>query len=492
MAIKEKKLKINPALFEIEEEKMAAFDPHLYCIKLTSPSGAFSEIATIINQCGGHLGNIIVVENNGGFVTRDVHFSSNTIQAREIISKLNSFLGTQIIDVQNEVYNTHIGGKIGIQLKTEVKNYKDLSIVYTPGVAEVCRTIHKDERLAYNLTIKRNSVAVVTDGSAVLGLGDIGPYAGLPVMEGKAMLFKMLGDVDAYPICLNTKTPDEIVQAVKAIAPGFGGINLEDIAAPKCFEIEKRLQSELDIPVFHDDQHGTAVVVLAALFNAVKVVNKKLEDLKVVITGAGAAGIACAKMLLFAGIRNIIVTDRNGAIYTGRKEMNSAKEELALLTNPHRQQGRISDVIKGADVFIGVSGPDLVTIDDIKSMEKDSIVFAMSNPDPEIKPELAKPHVRILATGRSDYPNQINNVLCFPGFFRGLLDSNATTVTEKMKYAAACAIASIVQDYELSEKFIIPNIFNKQVASAVASAVADAAFSDRVTKVIPEVDLKLV
>ncbi|MBI3591561.1 MAG: NAD-dependent malic enzyme [Candidatus Melainabacteria bacterium] len=488
MVAKEKELKTK----ELQEQTASTFNPQLYCLRLSSPSGSFSDIAAIINQCGGHIGDIKVIESNQKFVTRDVHFSGSTIQAREIISKLHDMPGTQIVDVQNEVYNTHIGGKIAIQLKTEVKNYKDLSIVYTPGVAEVCRTIQQDQRLAYNLTIKGNSVAVVTDGSAVLGLGNIGPYAGMPVMEGKAMLFKMLADIDAYPICLDAKTPDEIVHAVKAIAPGFGGINLEDIAAPKCFEIERRLQNELDIPVFHDDQHGTAVVVSAALFNAVKVVNKKLEDLEIVITGAGAAGISCAKMLLYSGARNIIVTDRNGAIYMGRKEMNTAKEELANLTNPSKQKGSISDVIKGADVFIGVSGPNLITVDDVKSMAGDPIVFALSNPDPEIRPELAKPYVKVMATGRSDYPNQINNVLCFPGFFRGLLDSYATTVTEKMKYAAACAIASNVQDYELSETYIIPSIFNKQVAASVASAVADAAFEDRVTKVIPEVDLKLV
>ncbi len=413
-------------------------------------------------------------------------------QGKTILESSN-LPSTQSIDIKNdELYNAHIGGKIAIQSKINVKTQRDLSIVYTPGVAEICRAIHEDPKLAYNLTIKKNSVAVVTDGSAVLGLGNIGPYAGMPVMEGKAMLFKMLADVDAYPICLDVKTPDEIVQAVKAIAPGFGGINLEDIAAPKCFEIERRLQNELDIPIFHDDQHGTAVVVTAALFNAVKVVGKKLEDLEIVITGAGAAGVSCAKMLLYSGVRNIIVTDRNGAIYMGRKEMNYAKEELAKLTNPNHEKGAISDVIKGADVFIGVSGPNLITEDDVKSMAKNSIVFALSNPDPEIHPSLAKPHVKIMATGRSDFPNQINNVLCFPGFFRGLLDSHAVTVTEKMKYAAACAIASIVRDYELSENHIVPSIFDKRVAPAVASAVADAAFEDKVIKEIPEVDLGLI
>ena len=490
MVATEKEKKASLETIEENNQQSNVFNPHLYCIKLNSPSGVFSEIANIINQSGGHLGDIKVLESNQSFVSREVHFSGSTFQAREIISKLNDLPGVQVIDVQNEVYNTHIGGKIAIQLKKEIKNYRDLSVVYTPGVAEVCRTIQKDSRLAYNLTIKRNSVAVITDGSAVLGLGNIGPYAGMPVMEGKAMLFKMIANIDAYPICLDVKTPDEIVQVVKAIAPGFGGINLEDIAAPKCFEIERKLQNELDIPIFHDDQHGTAVVVLAALLNAVKVVNKKLEDLEVVITGAGAAGVSCAKILLYAGVRNIIVTDRTGAIYMGRKEMNTSKEELASLTNLNKQKGTISDVIEGADVFVGVSGSNILTVDDVKSMAKDSIVFALSNPDPEIKPELAKPYVKVMATGRSDYPNQINNVLCFPGFFRGLLDSCAITVTEKMKYAAAKAIASIVQDYELNESYIVPSIFNKNVASAVASAVADAAFEERVTKLIPEVDLK--
>ena len=470
-----------------------SFNPQAYCIRLNSPDETLPEIIEAINQCGGSLGDIKIIDKKANdYVTRDIYFSGTTLQAREIISKLHNLSGTHIIDIQNEVYNTHIGGKISVQLKKEVKDYTDLSVVYTPGVAEICRTIHEDPRLAYNLTIKRNSVAVVTDGSAVLGLGNIGPYAGLPVMEGKAMLFKMAANIDAYPICLNTQNIDEIVQIVKAIAPGFGGINLEDIAAPQCFEIERRLQSELDIPVFHDDQHGTAVVVTAALLNAVKLVNKNLENLKVVITGAGAAGASCAKMLLYSGIRNIIVIDRTGAIYTGRGELNSSKEELAKLTNPEKLKGKLSDVIKGADVFIGVSGANILNVEDVKSMAKDRIVFALSNPDPEIKPELALPYVKVLATGRSDYPNQINNVLCFPGFFRGLLDSFATTVTEKMKNAAARAIASIIKDYELSEQYIIPSAFDSRVAPAVASAVADAAFEDRVTKYIPEVDLKLI
>lgn len=383
-------------------------------------------------------------------------------------------------------------GKIQVVSTKPCETQRDLSLAYSPGVAEPCLEIQRVPSKAYTYTAKGNLVAVVTNGTAVLGLGNIGPLAAKPVMEGKGVLFKKFADIDVFDIELNALDPKEVVRAVQALEPTFGGINLEDIRSPDCFYIEEELRKTMKIPVFHDDQHGTAVVVTAALFNAVKVVGKKLEDLEIAITGAGAAGVSCAKMLLFAGVRNIIVTDRNGAIYMGRKEMNPAKEELASLTNQERQKGAISDVIKGADVFIGVSGPNLVSVDDIKSMAKDPIVFALSNPDPEIKPELAKPYVRIMATGRSDYPNQINNVLCFPGLFRGLLDSYATTVTEKMKYAAAKAIASIVQDYELSESYIIPNIFNKHVAPAVASAVADAAFEDRVTKVIPEVDLKLI
>lgn len=475
---------------EKEEAKIVSnFNPQTFCIRLTSPGEIISEVASIINNLGGQLGDITVISEDVNLITRDIQFSSTVFQAKEIISKLHDLPNTTVNEAHNEVYNTHIGGKISIKLKKKVKNTRDLSIVYTPGVAEVCKTIHQDPTLAYNLTIKKNSVAVVSDGSAVLGLGNIGPYAAMPVMEGKAMLFKMLADVDAYPICLNTQDPDEIVNAVKAIAPGFGGINLEDIAAPQCFEIENRLQNELDIPVFHDDQHGTAVVTLAALMNAIKVVNKKMEDLKIVVMGAGAAGIAVSKIIMFAGARNIILTDRNGALVPGRENMNPSKEEIAKITNPNREKGSFSNVIKDADVFIGLSGPDLVTVEDIKSMAKDAIVFAMSNPDPEIKPELALPYVKVMATGRSDYANQINNVLCFPGFFRGLLDSCATTVTENMKFKAAKAIASMVQDYELNANHIIPSMFNEGVATAVASAVADAAFEDRVTKTIPAVDL---
>jgi malate dehydrogenase (oxaloacetate-decarboxylating) len=344
-------------------------------------------------------------------------------------------------------------------------------------VARICQAIHKEPLAVWSLTIKRNTVAVVTDGTAVLGLGDIGPEAALPVMEGKAMLFKEFGGVDAWPVCLATKDPDEIVRTVKAIAPVFGGINLEDIAAPRCFEIEDRLKEELDIPVFHDDQHGTAVVVLAGLINALKIVNKKPEDLKVVVLGAGAAGVACTKILMSAGVKDIIGCDRAGVLYKGRTEhMNPIKVWYAENTNPRQIKGTISDAIEGADMFLGLSGPGLITVEDIKKMNRDPIVFAMSNPDPEIAPEEALPYVRVMATGRSDYPNQINNVLCFPGLFRGLLDAHATTVNEEMKIAAAQAIAAAVSERDLHEEYIIPSVFDRSVARAVARAVTEAAY----------------
>lgn len=348
-------------------------------------------------------------------------------------------------------------------------------MAYTPGVAEICKAIHADSRKAFHLTIKNNMVAVITDGSAVLGLGDIGPFAAMPVMEGKAMLFKEFANVNAFPICLDTKNVDEIVQTIKHIAPTFGGINLEDISAPRCFEIEKRLQEELDIPVFHDDQHGTAVVVTAALMNAVKIVNKNLMDLRIVIAGVGAAGTACTKMLLDLGVKNIIGCDRQGALYKGRINLDSAKHWYADNTNPAQEKGSIQDVIKGADVFIGLSGPDLLVQQDIKNMAKEAIVFALSNPVPEIMPELVHPYAAVIATGRSDYPNQINNVLCFPGLFRGLLDCRASHVTEEIKLAAAKAIASIIKDSELRPDYIIPSVFNPAVVPAVAKAVMESA-----------------
>ena len=374
-------------------------------------------------------------------------------------------------------------GKLEVALKVELETKDDLSTAYTPGVAEPCRKIAENPADAYKYTLKANTVAVVSDGTAVLGLGDIGPLAAIPVMEGKSVLFKKFGNVDAFPICIDTKDTEEIIETVKRLAPSFGGINLEDISAPRCFEIERRLKEELDIPVFHDDQHGTAIVVAAGLTNALKIVGKKWEDVSAVISGAGSAGISICKLLQSFGIGNVVLVDRQGALVEGDPRLNSAKQEIAAVTNKNKESGSLADVIKGKDVFIGVSAPGLVTAEMVKSMADDSIVFAMANPVPEIMPDEAKAGgARIIATGRSDFPNQINNVLVFPGIFRGALDARASAITEPMKEAAARAIASIVKDDELNEEYIIPDAFNKEVAPAVAKAVADEARKSGISK----------
>jgi len=367
-------------------------------------------------------------------------------------------------------------GKIEVTSKVKINTREDLSLAYTPGVAEPCRKIHENEENVYKYTSKGNIVAVVTDGTAVLGLGDIGPKAGLPVMEGKAILFKEFAGVDAFPICLDTKNVDEIVKAVKLIAPGFGGINLEDIAAPRCFEVEERLKKELDIPVFHDDQHGTAIVVLAGIINALKVVNKKIEDIKVVVNGAGSAGTAISKLLLSSGVKNLIACDKVGILYRGIEDVDDAKKELAKITNPDNIKGNLADALVGADVFIGVSAPGIVSKDMVSSMNKDSILFAMANPTPEIMPDEAKAAgARVVGTGRSDYPNQVNNVLAFPGIFRGALDVRAKEINEEMKIAAAYAIASMVKEEDLNENNVIPNALDRTVAANVAEAIKKAA-----------------
>lgn len=367
-------------------------------------------------------------------------------------------------------------GKIEIKSKVEATTRDDLCLAYTPGVAEPCRKIHENEEDIYQYTSKGNLVAVVTDGTAVLGLGDIGPKAGLPVMEGKAILFKEFANVDAFPICLDTKNVDEIVKTVKLIAPGFGGINLEDIGAPRCFEVEKRLKKELDIPVFHDDQHGTAIVVLAGIINALKVVNKKIEDIKVVVNGAGAAGTAIAKLLLSSGVKNLILCDKVGILYGGIENVDDAKKEMAKVTNPDNMQGTLADALVGADVFIGVSAPSIVSQDMVRTMNKDSILFALANPTPEIMPDEAKAAgARVIGTGRSDFPNQVNNVLAFPGIFRGALDIRAKEINEEMKIAAAHAIASMIKDEDLNEDNVIPYALDRAVASNVADAIKKAA-----------------
>ena len=389
------------------------------------------------------------------------------------------------MDYAKESLKMHyeLKGKIEVTARAAVDSKEALSLAYTPGVAEPCLEIQKDIDKSYELTRRWNTVAVVTDGTAVLGLGDIGPEAGMPVMEGKCVLFKAFGDVDAFPLCVRTKDVDEIVNTVALLAGSFGGVNLEDISAPRCFEIEKKLKERCDIPIFHDDQHGTAVITLAGLINALKVVGKKIEDIKIVTSGAGAAGIAIIKLLMSMGLKNVIMTDRNGAIYEGRDNLNPIKEEMAKITNFNHEQGSLADVIKGADVFIGVSAPGTLTKDMVKTMAKDPIIFACANPTPEIFPEEAiEAGAAVVSTGRSDYPNQVNNVLCFPGIFRGALDVRASDINDEMKVAAAYAIAGLVSDEELSPTYILPAAFDARVKDAVAKATREAAIKTGVAR----------
>jgi malate dehydrogenase (oxaloacetate-decarboxylating) len=445
-------------------------------IRIVNTPGMLGKVTSAIGAEGGDIGAIDIVEV-GREVTRDISFkASDEAHGQRITDKIRGIEGVTVVHVSDRTFLMHLGGKIEVKGRVAVKTRDDLSMAYTPGVARVCMAIHHDPEKAYTLTIKQNTVAVVSDGSAVLGLGDIGPNGAQPVMEGKALIFKEFAGVDAFPLCLNTKNVDEIVMIVKAIAPVFGGINLEDISAPRCFEIEERLQRDLDIPVFHDDQHGTAVVVLAALINALKVVGKRLPDVRIVFTGAGASGIATAKLLMLEGARHIVGCDRAGTIYRGRTDnMNPMKQWFAEHTNPEGLHGSAGEALKGADVFIGLSGPGVVALKDIQTMNRDPIVFAMANPTPEIMPEEAGPYVRVMATGRSDYPNQINNSCCFPGFFRGMLDVRAKSVNDEMKLAAAHALAGIVADSDVSEEYITPSMFDPRVVPTVAAAVADAA-----------------
>jgi len=446
--------------------------------------GLLGRITSLLGEAGGYIGAVDIVDVRGNHITRDFTVNTSDVAHGEaIVERMKEIGELEVLKVSDRTFLLHLGGKIEVQSKVPVKTRDDLSMAYTPGVARVCMAIHKDPDASYALTIRRNTVAVVSDGTAVLGLGNIGPKAAMPVMEGKALLFKEFGGVDAFPICLDTQDVEEIIKTVKFLAPTFGGVNLEDISAPRCVEIEERLRAELDIPVFHDDQHGTAVVVVAALTNALKIVKKSPANLKVTISGAGAAGMAIAKLLKLVGIHNIVCCDRVGAIYAGRGDgMNPVKDWLATNTNPQGITGTLSEAMRGADVFVGVSAAGLVKVDDIKAMASDAIVFALANPDPEIMPEDAGPYCRIMATGRSDYPNQINNVLCFPGFFRGLLDVRASTVTDRMKLAAAQAIASVIADNELLPDYIIPSVFNRKVATVVAEAVARAAIEDGVAR----------
>ena len=452
-------------------------------VELDARQEPLGKLTASIAEAGGHLQGVDLVPGAGGEGKRVREFTIDA-QDREhwerILRAIGSTRGARVLDYVDRTMQMHRGGKISVENKYPLKTRDDLSMAYTPGVARVCQDIADDRAKAFEYTVKKNTVAVVSDGSAVLGLGNIGPEAAMPVMEGKAMLFKEFAQVDAFPICLDTQDADEIVKAVELIAPTFGGINLEDISAPRCFEIEDRLKETLDIPVFHDDQHGTAIVTMAALFNALKIVGKPIEELRVLMVGLGAAGVAVTKMMLASGVTHIVGCDRQGALSTTRGdyesgEMSGIKRWYAENSNPDKLLGGPNEVIEGTDLFIGLSGPGLIEAESLGKMNDDAIVFAMANPTPEVMPEDAAPYVRIMATGRSDYPNQINNVLAFPGIFRGALDAGSPSITEEMKLAAAKGIAMAVSEEDLSEDYIIPSVFNREVAPKVAEAVVEEA-----------------
>ncbi len=451
-------------------------------VRLHNEPGMLGRVAVAIGEVGA---NIIALE---GFEAKTDHVENDIVvnctsetHQDQVRRALEGLEGIDILEWSDRTFAMHEGGKIEVLPLMPVADVDDLSMAYTPGVARVCLEIAKNPEAAHEYTIKKNTVAIVSDGTAVLGLGDIGPAAAMPVMEGKALLFKHFAGVDAFPICVNTKSTDELIELVKQLEPTFGGINLEDIAAPGAFEVEERLVEALDIPVFHDDQHGTAIVTLAALDSALRIVGKRHQDVKVVVAGVGAAGVAVSKILMNAGVQNVIGADRQGAVYDGRGGLNHSKQWFAENTNPENLQGSLAEIMPGADVFIGLSGPDLITVEDVRAMEKDPVVFAMANPNPEIRPELIKGLAAVIATGRSDFPNQINNVLAFPGIFRGAFDAGAKRITESMKVAAAHAIAGVVGD-DLRPDFIIPSVFDDRVAPAVAAAAAAAARADGVCR----------
>src|SRR5215211_6875794 len=463
-------------------------------VELDARQEPLGKLTAKLAEAGGALQGVDLVPGAGAEGKRVREF---TVDARdrahweEILRAIGSTRGARVLGYVDRTLQMHRGGKIEQQNKYPLKTRDDLSMAYTPGVARVCQEIAADRSKAFEYTIKKNTVAVVSDGSAVLGLGNIGPEAAMPVMEGKCMLFKEFAGVDAFPICLDTQDADEIVRAVELMAPTFGGINLEDISAPRCFEIEDRLKESLDIPVFHDDQHGTAVVTMAALFNALKITGKPIEDLRVLMLGLGAAGVAVTKMMLACGVTHVIGCDRRGAVSTERDdyvagEMSETKRWYAENSNPEKLRGGPADVIEGCDLFIGVSGPGLIDADDLAKMANEAIVFAMANPTPEVMPDEAGPYVRIMATGRSDFPNQINNVLAFPGIFRGALDAGAPRITEEMKLAAAHGIANVVTEDDLTEDYIIPSVFDRDVAPAVAEAVVQEAREAGIARVSEE------
>jgi len=466
---------------EVEPSVSYSFTMRLY---IKNKPGMLAKILSEIADHKADPGAVDVVDVEGDYKVRDLTVSARDEEhSKAIVEAVKAIEGVKVRNVSDRVFLLHLGGKIRIENKVPVDTRDSLSMAYTPGVGRVCEAIAEEKDKVHSLTIKENSVAVVSDGSAVLGFGDIGPEAAMPVMEGKAMLFKEFANVDAYPICLQTQEVDEIVNAVKWMSPGFGGINLEDIAAPRCFEIEQKLKEELDIPVFHDDQHGTAIVALAATINALKVVGKDLSDLRTVIVGVGAAGVAITEILLEAGVKEILCCDRSGIINRDNlDELNSSKQWVAKNTNSENMSGSLLDATEDADLLIGVSGPGTVPIEAIEHMADDPIVFALANPVPEIRPEKIQGLARIIATGRSDYPNQINNVLAFPGIFRGALDARATDINEEMKLAAAHAIAECIDQEGLSEEYIVPSVFNKEIVRKVSEEVKKAAYNSGVAQ----------
>ena len=458
-------------------------------LRLRNQAGTLAKVTAAVGRLGGNIGAIDIVQVEEGALIRDITVSTaGEEHVRVLTRKLSSIEGIELVGVTDRTFELHRGGKIQVSSKTAIVSRDQLSMAYTPGVARVSLSIHDHPEQVFDFTIKSSTVAIVTDGTAVLGLGDIGPEAALPVMEGKAMLFKEFAGLNAFPICLATTDVEAVIQAVRHVAPVFGGINLEDISAPRCFEIERRLKAELDIPVFHDDQHGTAVVLTAALINALKLVNRHPEDLKVVVAGVGAAGTACTYMLLELGVKNIIGCDRHGIVSLVRTDLNPEKKRYAEMTNPDRKTGTLQDALQGADVFVGVSGPGVINENDLKLMAAHPIVFALSNPTPEIMPEIALPHVAVMATGRSDYPNQINNVLCFPGMFKGALACRARDINEAMKMAAAQAIAAAVPEHSLSPDHIVPSVFDRDVVTLVAGAVQEAATRTGVARKTPSTE----
>ncbi|MFB6246962.1 MAG: malic enzyme-like NAD(P)-binding protein [Salinibacter sp.] len=452
-------------------------------LEIDNRPGMLASVTSVIGEAGGNIGAIDIVRPGEDALVRDITINTRSHDhARTIVEDIRELDGVEVVNVSDRTFLLHLGGKLEVNSKTPLRTRDQLSMAYTPGVARVSEAIHEEPEDAHRLTIKGTTVAVVSDGTAVLGLGDVGPRAAIPVMEGKAQLLKEFASVNGMPICLDTTDVDAVVEAVVQMAPIFGGVNLEDIAAPRCFEIEERLKERLDIPVFHDDQHGTAVVAVAALLNALEIVDKTLEELKVVMVGIGAAGSAVTEMLMQMGVRDLIGVDRTGPVTTDRSDLDPAKERYAKMTDPTVEGETLPDVMEDADVFIGLSGPDVIDVNDLKRMADDPIVFAMANPRPEIMPEQAYPHVAVMATGRSDYPNQINNVLCFPGLFKGALDCRATDITDEMKIAAAHAIADTIDSRSLTPDYIVPSVFDKQVVERVAGAVSEVAVEQGIAR----------